>query len=145
MSAGSGLYHSEYNASKKDSVNFLQIWIFPKERDITPRYEQKTFNADTRKNKFQTVVSPEKNNGALWINQNAYFSLGSMDKNISIKYEIKLGGNGLYAFVLSGSVEIAGENLSKRDAIGLEELESVDIKALENSEILLIEVPVKIQ
>jgi len=141
MSAGSGLYHSEYNASKNSPVNFLQIWVFPKERDIKPRYEQKTFNTDDRKNKFQTVVSPQKNGSALWINQDAYFSLGKPDKGMTVKYDINHTGNGLYAFVLNGSIEIAGEKLSKRDAVGIEELESVDIKALENSEVLLIEVP----
>jgi redox-sensitive bicupin YhaK (pirin superfamily) len=140
MSAGSGLYHSEYNASDKDEVNFLQIWVFPKKRDIEPRYEQKTFDAEDRKNKFQTVVSPQKND-ALWINQDAYFSLGQLDKSTTANYDIKHTGNGLYIFVLNGSVDLAGEKLGKRDAVGLEDLNSVEIKALENSELLLIEVP----
>jgi redox-sensitive bicupin YhaK (pirin superfamily) len=143
MSAGSGLNHSEYNASKKDAVNFLQIWVFPKERDIEPRYEQKTFNADERDNKFQTVVSPEKNNGALWINQDAYFSLANLQKGAELKYDIKLKGNGVYIFVLNGSVNAAGENLSARDAMGIEETESIEIKADEASELLVIEVPMK--
>jgi redox-sensitive bicupin YhaK (pirin superfamily) len=141
MSAGSGLYHSEYNASKKEPVNFLQIWVFPKVRDIQPGYEQKTFKAEDRKNKFRTVVSPEKNNAALWINQDAYFSLGSIEKGENVKYDILHKGNGLYIFVLNGSLEIAGNKLDKRDAIGLDELESIDVKANENSEVLLIEVP----
>jgi redox-sensitive bicupin YhaK (pirin superfamily) len=140
MSAGSGLYHSEYNASDKDEVNFLQIWVFPKKRDIEPRYEQKTFDAADRKNKFQTVVSPQKN-GAVWINQDAYFSLAQLDKDKIIKYDIKHSGNGLYILVLNGLVELEGEKLGKRDAVGLEDLNSVEIKALENSELLLIEVP----
>ncbi len=143
MSAGSGLYHSEYNASKKDEVNFLQIWVFPKERDIEPRYEQKTFDAADRKNKFQTVVSPEKNNGALWINQDAYFSLSSLTKDADVKYTIQNKGNGAYIFVISGSIEIAGNKLDKRDAIGVEDTDSVDIKTNEDSEILVIEVPMK--
>lgn len=88
MSAGSGLYHSEYNASKKDEVNFLQIWIFPKERDIEPRYDQKTYIADERRNKFQLVVSPEKDNGSLWINQDAYFSLVNLEKGKDVSYNI---------------------------------------------------------
>jgi quercetin 2,3-dioxygenase len=148
MSAGSGLYHSEYNASKKDEVNFLQIWVFPKERDIEPRYEQKTFDAAERKNKFQTVVSPEKdnigrNNGALWINQDSYFSLANLDKGTAVTYNVKHKGNGLYIFVLEGSVEAAGEKLDRRDAAGVEETDSVEITAKENSELLLIEVPMK--
>src|SRR4030095_5854803 len=143
MSAGSGLYHSEYNASKKEPVNFLQIWVFPKIRDIQPRYDQKTFDSKDRINILQTVVSPEKNNSALWINQDAYFSLGSLEKNATVKYNIQHKENGLYIFVLNGSVETYGEKLDKRDALGLEDLESIDIKANENSEVLLIEVPMK--
>jgi redox-sensitive bicupin YhaK (pirin superfamily) len=143
MSAGSGLYHSEYNASKKDEVNFLQIWVFPKERDIEPRYEQKAFDTAGRKNKFQTVVSPEKNSGTVWINQDAYFSLANLDKDVNVNYGIKHNGNGVYIFVLEGAIEVAGEKLEKRDAIGIEETDSIDIKAGENSEILVIEVPMK--
>jgi quercetin 2,3-dioxygenase len=143
MSAGSGLYHSEYNASKEDEVNFLQIWVFPKERDIEPRYEQKTFDAAERKNKFQTVVSPEKNSGTVWINQDAYFSLANLDKDSNVNYSIKHKENGVYIFVLEGAIETAGEKLEKRDAIGIEETDSIDIKAGENSEILVIEVPMR--
>jgi quercetin 2,3-dioxygenase len=144
MSAGSGLYHSEYNASKKDEVNFLQIWVFPKEPDIEPRYEQKTFDVNDRKNKFQTVVSPEKNNRALWINQDAYFSLANLTKGTNLKYNIQHKGNGVYIFVINGSVEIAGNKLDTRDAIGIEDTDSIDISANSDSEILAIEVPMKI-
>ena len=141
MSAGSGLNHSEYNASKKDPVNFLQIWVFPKERDIEPRYEQKAFNAADRENKFQTVVSPAKDDGSLWINQDAYFSLANLTKDNTVNYSIKHKGNGIYIFVLNGSVNIAGETMNKRDAIGIEDSDSIEIKAGENSELLVIEVP----
>ncbi len=143
MSAGSGLYHSEYNASKKDEVNFLQIWIFPKERDIEPRYDQKTYNAEERKNKFQLVVSPEKTGDALWINQDAYFSLVNLDKGKNVKYEIKQKDYGVYIFVLEGSVTAAGENLSKRDGLGIEDVNNVDITASEDSELLVMEIPMK--
>ncbi len=143
MSAGSGLNHSEYNASKKDPVNFLQIWIFPKERDIEPRYEQKTYNSDDRINKFQTVVSPAKDNGSLWINQDAYFSLANLTTGSIVKYDIKHKGNGIYIFVLNGSVNTAGETLNKRDAAGIEDTNSIEITAGEDSELLVIEVPMK--
>jgi redox-sensitive bicupin YhaK (pirin superfamily) len=145
MSAGSGLYHSEYNASKTDEVNFLQIWVFPKERDIEPRYEQKAFDANDRKNKFQTVVSPEKTDGALWINQDSYFSLANLDKGTVVTYNVKHKGNGVYIFVLEGSVEAAGEKLDRRDAAGVEETDSVEITAGADSQLLLIEVPMKAQ
>lgn len=141
MSAGSGLTHSEFNGSQTDLVNLLQIWVFPKEKDITPRYEQKIFNPEDRKNIFKTIVSPEKDSEALWINQDAYFSLGNLDEAKTVLYNINHKGNGLYVFVIEGEVEIDGDKLSRRDAVGLEEIESVEIKAGKNSEVLLIEVP----
>jgi quercetin 2,3-dioxygenase len=141
MSAGSGLNHSEYNASKTEEVNFLQLWIFPKERDITPRYDQKSFNSEERLNKFQTVVSPEKDNGTLWINQDAYLSLGNIQKGKRAEYAVNKKGSGVYAFILSGTAEIAGTVLSSRDAIGIEDTDRITVKAEEDSEILLIEVP----
>ncbi|MBZ0202588.1 MAG: pirin family protein [Ignavibacteria bacterium] len=142
MSAGSGLYHSEYNASKKDPVNFLQIWVFPKERDIKPRYDQKTFPEKERENKLQLVVSPEKNGNALWINQNAYFSLGNLSAGKKVNYSIKHKGNAFYLFVLKGTVSVAAEELKDRDAIGIEDIIETEIEAKTDSEILLIEIPV---
>ena len=144
MSAGSGLYHSEYNASKKDAVNFLQIWVFPKERDIEPRYDQKTYNAQDRKNKFQVVVSPEKNSGGLWINQDSYFSLADLGKGSSVNYNIKNPGNGIYLFLIEGSVNAGGILMDKRDGLGIEDTSSIEITAEENSQLLVIEVPMKI-
>lgn len=141
MSAGSGLTHSEFNNSKKEFVNLFQIWVFPKEKNITPRYDQKIFDSEERKNKFQTVVSPDEKNGSLWINQDAFFTLGNFDEGNSVKYEIKKNGNGVYIMITEGSAEIDGEVLSRRDAIGLSDLSSVEIKLLAKSELLLIEVP----
>lgn len=143
MSAGSGLTHSEFNNSDTEKVNLLQIWVFPNEVDIEPRYEQKVFNTEERKNKFQTVVSPEKENGAMWINQDAYFSLAEMEKGKELNYKIKLKGNGVYLFVIEGSVSAADENLGRRDGMGVEDIDELKIKSDENSEILLIEVPMR--
>lgn len=141
MSAGSGLTHSEFNNSEKELVNLLQIWILPKEKDIKPRYDQKTYDPNDRKNSLKLVVSPEKDNGSLWINQNAYFSLGNIDPGQSLNYKVHSNGNGLYLFVMAGTVEFADELLKDRDAIGLEDIEHVEIKAAEVSEILIMEVP----
>lgn len=141
MSAGSGLYHSEYNASQKEEVNFLQIWVFPKERDIEPRYDQKTYDAAERKNKFQLVVSPEKGNGSLWINQDAYFSLVNLEKGKDVSYNINKKGNSVYLFLIDGSITAAGEKLDKRDGMGIEDTNEVAISAREDSELLVIEVP----
>lgn len=141
MSAGSGLTHSEFNNSKIDPVNLLQIWVFPKEKNIEPRYDQKAYNPDERKNALKLVVSPQRDNGSLWINQDAYFSLGNIDSGKSIIYKINSKENGVYVFAISGAVEIAGETLNARDAIGLEDIDSIEIKAKDNSELLLMEVP----
>jgi len=143
MSAGSGLTHSEFNNSPTESVNLLQIWVFPKEKNITPRYDQKVFDPADKKNKLLTVVSPEKSNGALWINQDAYFSIGNIEAGKSLTYEVKHKGNGIYLFVIDGSIEILNEKLSARDAIGIEETGNIDINALKDSEVLVIDLPMR--
>lgn len=143
MSAGSGITHSEFNNSDKEEVNLLQIWVFPLEKNIKPRYDQKTFNKDDRINIVKTLVSPEKNKDSLWINQNAYFSLCTLQKNKSVTYNLYKPGNGIYIFLIEGEVNIEKELLKKRDAIGIEEAEKLDISANEESEILFIEVPMR--
>ena len=141
MSAGSGLAHSEYNASKTDPVNFLQIWVFPKVRDIKPLYNQKTFNAADRKDKFQVVVAPEENSNAVFINQDAWFSLGNLTAGTTLDYAVKKNGNGVYVFVLEGDVSIGNQQLNKRDGFGVWETDKISFKAESNTEVLLIEVP----
>ena len=143
MSAGSGITHSEFNNSDKEEVNLLQIWVFPLEKNIKPRYDQKTFDKDDRINIVKTLVSPEKNKDSLWINQNAYFSLCTLQKNKSVTYDLNKPGNGIYIFLIEGEVNIEKELLKKRDAIGIEEAEKLDISANEESEILFIEVPMR--
>jgi redox-sensitive bicupin YhaK (pirin superfamily) len=141
MSAGSGITHSEMNASTKEQVNFLQLWIFPKKENIQPRYEQKTFKVEDRINKFQTVVSPEENADSIWINQDAYLSLADFTNETKISYSRNLKSNGVYFFVLEGSITIVDESLNKRDAIGLENLDTIEIVAAADSKLLVIEVP----
>lgn len=141
MSAGSGIAHSEKNASKTDAVNFLQIWVFPKERNIKPRYDQKLFAQEERVNKIQTVISPEKDGDGLWINQDAWFSLSNLSKDFSTEYSINKNGNGVYAFVLEGDVTINGQKLNRRDGLGIWDTDKLSIKADSQAEVLLIEVP----
>ncbi|MCX7878858.1 MAG: pirin family protein [Ignavibacteria bacterium] len=141
MSAGSGVYHSEFNASDTEQLNLLQIWIFPKKRNIEPRYEQKKFDTNNRKNRFQIVVSPDGRDGSLKINQDAYFSLSDMERGKSLEYIIKNNGNGIYLFVIDGKIQIGKYQLSSRDALGITGTESFRINALENSKVLIIEVP----
>ena len=141
MSAGSGIAHSEYNHSQSDLENFLQIWVMPKDMNIQPRYEQKSVPAEERRNRFQTVVSPDRESGGVWINQDAYFSLGNVDAGGELEYRLQRPEHGLYLFVIEGAVEVGGETLGKRDAIGLAGPESFSVKATQNAELLAIEVP----
>jgi quercetin 2,3-dioxygenase len=141
MSAGTGIYHSEYNKSKDQKVNFLQIWVFPKENNIAPRYGQKTFSPEDRVNKLQPVITPEQNNDGIWINQDAWFHLGNLKTGFKVDYDVKLKGNGVYVFVINGDVEVNQQVLNKRDGFGVWETDSLNIKAISDAEVLLMEVP----
>lgn len=141
MSAGSGIAHSEKNASSSEDVNFLQIWIFPKERNIEPRYDQKVFASENRVNKFQVVVSPEKGHHSLWINQDAWFLLGNLKKGFTTDYSLKKNSNGLYAFIIEGDVTINDQLLNKRDGLGVWNTDKVAIAGDTDAEVLLMEVP----
>ena len=140
MSAGTGLKHSEFNDSKIDAVNFLQLWIIPEIENITPHYNQKIFEALERKNKFQVLVSPmdKQVGGSLPINQQGYISMIDLDKGFETAYDLR---NGAYFFLIEGEVLIEDENLEKRDAIGIIEKEKVYIKANKSSKLLIIDVP----
>ena len=140
MSAGTGLKHSEFNDSKTNAVNFLQLWIVPEIENITPYYNQKIFEALERKNKFQVLVSPKDKQvaGSLPINQQGYISMIDLDKGFETAYNLK---NGAYFFLIEGEVLIEDENLEKRDAIGVVEKNKVNIKANKASKLLVIDVP----
>ena len=148
MSAGTGIYHSEYNKNKDKKVNFLQIWVFPKVRNIEPRYDQINFKPEDRVNKLQQIVSPSKTDDGVWINQDAWFHLGNLKKDFATEYVIKQKGNGVYAFVIEGDVTInlpagqAGDQpLNKRDGFGVWDVEKFSIVANSDAEVLLMEVP----
>lgn len=140
MSAGSGITHSEFNHSETEKINFLQIWIFPKERDINPRYQQISFSPEDRKNKLQTVVAPD-DESALWINQDAWFTLTDLNAGKEISYNFHKSDNGTYVFLIDGEAVINGEKLEKRDAMGVTETDNLHMTASKDSQLLLIEVP----
>lgn len=142
MSAGTGITHSEYNNSDKDSVNFLQIWVRPKELNIPPRYGQKTFDPALRHNDIQCIISPDKNNpDTIWINQDAWFSLADFDKEHHDIYSLHNPGQGIYLFVISGKIIASGETLSARDGLAIAGATTVSLRAIADSQILLMEVP----
>lgn len=142
MSAGSGVMHSEFNNDPKNPLSLLQIWIYPSEKDIEPEYHQKEFEPNERINKWQKLVSPKGNEG-LTINQNAYLNRVEMSKDKDISYTLHTNDMGCYIFVIEGKIKIEENIISKRDAIGITETENIKIKAIENSDVLLIEVPMK--
>ena len=141
MSAGSGVQHSEANESATDPVTLFQVWVFPKERNIKPRYDQKTFDINERMNKWQTVVSPIETDNALWINQDARFSLTKLDAGKEIGYSNGFKNNGVFLVNINGKVDVNGQQLNKRDAIGISETDSFTITAAEDAELLAIEIP----
>lgn len=141
MSAGSGVQHSEANASVTDPVTLFQVWVFPKERNIKPRYDQKTFDTAERTNKWQTVVSPIDADNALWINQDARFSLTNLQAGKEITYTNGFKNNGVFLVVINGTVEVDGQQLNKKDALGISETESFSVKASQDAELLAIEIP----
>ncbi len=141
MSAGSGISHSEYNASHFDPVNFLQIWIFPKQINIKPRHDQKTFDPAGRIDQWQIVVSPRPEDGGLWINQDARLALTRLGMGASINYETVFPGNGVYIFTLAGSVEVGEYKLAPRDGLGITGMDSFSVRTEMGAEVLAIEVP----
>lgn len=140
MSAGSGITHSETNANHDKDVKFLQIWVMPKEHNIEPRYDQKSFLPEDRINKILTVVAPDDTN-AVWINQDAWFSLANLSKGFTVDYSVHKKDNAVYAFVIKGDVTINGIALNERDGLGISETDILNITANSDTELLLIDVP----
>lgn len=144
MSAGTGIQHSEYNKSKTQQVKFLQIWVFPNKRNVTPRYDQMTLKAEDRHNKLQQILSPNADDAGVWIHQDAWFHLGQFDQGKATEYAIKKSGNGVYAFLLSGEMTVNGQKLHARDGLGIWDISKLDLKADTNAEILLMEIPMQV-
>ncbi|MCH2236008.1 MAG: pirin family protein [Crocinitomicaceae bacterium] len=141
MSAGTGIFHSEYNKNTDKDVKFLQIWVFPKNKNVEPRYDQISTKDLETKNSFYQVLSPNKDDQGVWIHQDAWFSIGKFDKEKTDTYTVKKDGNGVYAFVLDGEVEINGEKLNKRDGMGVWNIENINVKANSDARVLLMDVP----
>ena len=144
MSAGTGIFHSEYNKNKDRDVKFLQIWVFPNKKNIKPRYDQISIRDIEKRNEFYQVLSPSQEDQGVAVQQDAWFHLGKFDKTSQTSYKIKKPGNGLYVFVLVGNIEVEGQQLEKRDGFGLWDTNEVAITASANSRVLLMEVPMSL-
>lgn len=141
MSAGTGILHSEFNPSEKEETELLQIWIFPEEKDVKPRYDQRRFNADSFQNTLKTIVNNTENDNALFIHQKAVLALSKASKGFKGEYVIKYPGNGVYVFIIDGKCEVGNTILMRRDALGVTDTNNVLIEAKEDSFILFLEVP----
>lgn len=143
MSAGTGVKHSEFNPNADQRTKLLQIWVYPNKQNVEPRYQQITLNPEDRKNKLQQILSPNADDSGVWIHQDAWFHLGKFDKGVSATYNFKKEGNGVYAFILSGTITINGQELETRDGFGIWNTNSFDIKATSDAEFLLMEIPMQ--
>lgn len=141
MSAGTGVVHSEKNADPTLPVRFLQIWIFPNRKNVAPRYAQQTFTDADKHNKLITVVSPMGHPEGVNIYQDAWFSMGKLDKGITLTYPLKKEGNGVYAFLIEGDITINDIVLNRRDGLGISGTAELQIRTAADSEILLMELP----
>jgi redox-sensitive bicupin YhaK (pirin superfamily) len=146
MSAGTGIYHSEYNKNKDKLTKFLQIWVYPNKRNVTPRYDQITLDEAARRNKLQQILSPNADDEGVWIHQDAWFYMGTFDEGVSSGYALKKKGNGIYAFVLKGDFTISGITLNERDGLGVWDTSDISITAnSQDASILLMDVPMALR
>jgi len=142
MSAGTGIQHSEYNRNTDKLTKFLQIWVFPNKRNVTPRYGQITLNQAERRNNLQQILSPNADDAGTWIHQDAWFHLGTFDKDFTTTYNINKKGNGVYAFIIKGDVTLGGIALNERDGLGIWDADTIILQAnSQDAEVLLMEVP----
>ena len=144
MSAGTGITHSEFNASQEFDVKVLQIWLFPNKKNVTPRYDQQAIRDLEVKNEFSQILSPNENDQGVWIHQNAWFSVGAFSEKKSMEYTLNGVNNGVYAFIIEGEATIEGQKLEKRDGFGIWDTASISITVEKASRILLMEVPMTI-
>jgi redox-sensitive bicupin YhaK (pirin superfamily) len=143
MSAGTGVKHSEFNPNAEQRTKLLQIWVYPNQQNVDPRYQQITLNPEDRKNRLQQILSPNPEDDGAWIHQDAWFHLGKFDNGFTVTYNLKKEGNGVYAFILSGQLNIDGQELETRDGFGIWDTNSFDIKASTDAELLLMEIPMQ--
>jgi redox-sensitive bicupin YhaK (pirin superfamily) len=144
MSAGTGMYHKEFNKDADKPVKFLQIWVFPNKRNVEPRYDQQRYNLDEHPNELVQVLSPNQEDEGVWVYQNAWFHLGRFNQDTQINHKLNLQSNGIYIFVLKGSVSIDNQELAERDGLGVWDTAAIQIEAKAGSELLFMEVPMDV-
>ncbi len=143
MSAGTGIRHSEFNPNADQRTKLFQIWLFPKKRDVAPRYQQITLDKSLEKNDFAQILSPNPDDAGVWIHQDAWFYLSDFDKDFSKKLALKKEGNGFYIFNIEGEIEVNGQKLETRDGLGISDIAEIEIKANNAAKFLVMEVPMQ--
>jgi hypothetical protein len=141
MSAGTGIQHSEFNPNADLQTKIFQIWLFPRTKNVTPRYQQITLDKAEQKNNFAQILSPNETDAGVWIHQDAWFYLADFDKDFFKKLSLKKEGNGFYIINIEGEISVNGSNLNQRDAIGIWDTKEIEIKANHNSRFLVMEIP----
>lgn len=144
MSAGRGIQHSEYNGDDILPAKVLQIWLHPNKINVIPRYQQLSIKSLIKPNIFSQILSPDIKDQGVWIHQNSWFSLGEFTKTTTSNYKLHSTSNGIYIFIIDGKVEINGDILNKRDAIGLWQVDSINISSSIGSRVLIMEVPMDV-
>jgi redox-sensitive bicupin YhaK (pirin superfamily) len=144
MSAGTGIYHTEYNKDKSKPVKFLQIWVFPNKRNVEPRYDQVKIETQATANQLVQILSPNPEDAGVWIYQDAWFNMGKLEKDSKIDYTIHQKNNGAYIFVLAGKIEVNGQQLHTRDGYGIWDTEKFTIAAGTDAEFLIMDVPMEL-
>lgn len=144
MSAGTGVFHSEYNKNSDKEVKFLQIWVFPNKKNVEPRYDQISIRDIEQDDAFYQVLSPNPDDQGVWVHQNAWFHLGNFKSAKNVSYTMKDPSNGLYVFVLEGSATAEGQELEARDGFGIWDTNEVKFETTPGSKILLMEVPMNV-
>jgi hypothetical protein len=143
MSAGTGVRHSEFNPNADLHTKLFQIWLFPNKQNVTPRYQQITLDKSLQKNNFAQILSPNDSDEGVWIHQDAWFYMSDFDADFSKKLSLNKEGNGFYIMNIEGEIEVNGEKLEQRDAIGTWEISEIEIKATTNAKFLVMEIPMK--
>ena len=144
MSAGTGIFHSEYNAKADEPCTLLQIWIFPEERNVTPQYAQKFYDVVAVKRDWHAVVNPMGQGDGLGIHQQAWFNLTRISAGERRDYAVKRAENGVYFFVIEGGISLDSQALGTRDAAGVWGQERYAVTATEDAYVLAIDLPLQL-
>ena len=144
MSAGTGIFHSEFNKNKDKETRFLQIWVIPNKRNVTPRYDQISIAELSKPDELSQILSPNPNDQGVWIHQQAWFHIGKLSTGWKGNYSLKNKTNGVYFFVIEGDVTVAGQTLKRRDGLGVSETDEIEITVSSDARLLVMEVPMEV-